>query len=480
MRKFPIILIFLFSLVQAGAQYITEVMEYVPAPGQFINSFSGTPSAASSICGGINGSLSLGAFGGYVVFRFEEAVEDHPGNPYGVDFTIFGNPLAEWSEPGIVWVMKDVNGNGLPDDTWYQLAGSDHYFSTTMQGYRVTYTNPGGTRAKDVPWSDQMGNSGVVRANGIHSQPYYPSNDSFPGIPEDSYTLEGTRIEAFVDTAGPTVFRSVSRAFGYADNRPRGDPSSLRPDNPYTREMEHSGGDAFDIAWAVDTAGRHVNLDSIHFIKVQSGVLAHGGWLGEISTEITGAVDVAPGPELAGVTEMIVIRDLPAVITATEIPLEVFVFEMGRIRSGTTIRWETDLEGASVDGDSLLHLTRSGEMTLTAILAGRPEIRATVTAGVQLGTAASASREAVDGVTGIYPNPAGELLFLRGTGDGMTGNFSSDSFRLTISDAAGRIRVDRVVPDLSQPLDISGLQPGLYIIHLRMGPGVHVYKFIKE
>jgi len=479
-RKIAIILCFLFSLVKAGAQYITEVMEYVPAPGQFINTSTGIPSAAFSICGGINGSVSLGAFGGFVIFRFGKAVEDHPDNPYGVDFTIFGNPLTEWSEPGIVWVMEDVNGNGLPDDTWYQLAGSNYYFSTTLHRYRVTYANPGGTVARDVPWSDNLGGTGVVRANSAHSQPYYPLADSFPAIPAGSYTLEGTLIETFLDTTALSVLRSVTRAFGYADNRLRGDPLTLRPDNPYSPETEHSGGDAFDIGWAVDSTGRHIGLDSIHFIRVQSGVLAHGGWLGEISTEITGAVDVAPDPSTNGVTDMIVIRDLPPVITVTEIPLEVFVFEKGKPVAGRSIIWEVNLEGASVDQDNLLHLSRSGDMILTAKLAQNPEVRTTVASEVQLEPVASGSQKVVTGVTGIYPNPAGEILYIGGAAEGAPGNFPSEPLSLMISDASGRPWLQRVVPDLSGPVDISGLKPGLYLIHIGTGSEVRVYKFIKE
>ena len=87
----------LVSALQAGAQYIAELMEYTPAPGQLINmSPWGTPAGARSIEGDINGSLSLGAFGGYVVFRFEHPVENDPQNPYGVDFTILGNPKPDW------------------------------------------------------------------------------------------------------------------------------------------------------------------------------------------------------------------------------------------------------------------------------------------------------------------------------------------------------------------------------------------------
>ena len=173
----------LVCLKTMQAQYISEVLEYKPAPGQFINSSPwGIPNSANSLIGGVTGSMSLGAFGGYVIFKFANPVENHPDNPFGVDFTIFGNPLDEWSEQGIVSVMKDENENGLPDDTWYELAGSEYFFSSTIKNYEVNYTNPNQASAADVPWTDNQGDSGAVLANGFHTQPYYPLADSFPEV----------------------------------------------------------------------------------------------------------------------------------------------------------------------------------------------------------------------------------------------------------------------------------------------------------
>ncbi|MDD3153214.1 MAG: hypothetical protein PHE45_10090, partial [Bacteroidales bacterium] len=94
MKRFILLsLLTILSSTFAKSQYIAKVWEYKPAPGQFINSSPwGVPSSVNTLIGGINGSLSLGAFGGYVVFAFDNPVENDPDNPFGVDFTIFGNP----------------------------------------------------------------------------------------------------------------------------------------------------------------------------------------------------------------------------------------------------------------------------------------------------------------------------------------------------------------------------------------------------
>ena len=47
-----------------------------------------------------------------------------------------------------------------------------------------------------------------------------------------------------------------------------------------------------DISWAVDKNGSAVNLKGIDFVRVYSANRAEGGWLGEVSTEVSGFKDL--------------------------------------------------------------------------------------------------------------------------------------------------------------------------------------------
>ncbi len=374
------ILFVFFALAYATtmkAQYISEVLEYKPAPGQLINSAPwGTPNSANSLVGGVRGSVCLGAFGGYIVFKFENPVENHPNNPFGVDFTIFGNPLNDWSEPGIVSVMKDENKNGMPDDTWYELAGSDYFFSSTIYNYEVTYTNPRETTSADVPWVDNQDNSGLIPANNFHTQPYYPLTDSFPDISPDYYTLKGTKITADVDMSNQIFIKSYRKAFGYVDNQLRGGTPYTLPDNPYTPEKENSGGDAFDIGWAVDENGNYVDLDMVHFVKIHNAVLANAGRLGEIATEITGAIDIAPDESVTGELDFIHLKKIPDTVYTNKFPVEVFAYHKGRWQKDRMINWSSDNEGVSINNENILYSETTGKITITAALADKPDITA--------------------------------------------------------------------------------------------------------
>jgi len=453
------------------AQYISRVLEYTPAPGQHINSSPwGDEESAGSILGGIAGTLSLGAFGGQVVFAFENPVENDPDNPYGVDFSIFGNPLSDWSEPGVVWVMKDENENGEADDDWYQLAGSDYYFSGTLHNYRVRYTNPGGTEARDVSWEDHQGNQGIIKANSAHTQSYYPQSDIFPRVPRESYELSGTLIQGAVDVDHPPVNISLRRAFGYADNKLRGSQPYTLPDNPYTPEVEHSGGDAFDISWAVDSEGEQVVLDQIHFVKVQNGLLHQGGWLGELSTEITGAVDVSPDAGITGMLDLLVVRDIPSELDEASYQLEPILFHQGKPMLLPDITWTSSEPWAEVDENHRLSVEGTGALTLTATVASNPAIQTSLsTQVVEQVSTANADLFSHPGIS-LYPNPARESFRISGGGEA----------KLMLMDLSGKVVIKVNNLHREQEIPVQDLSPGIYMVRLEKQGSLFWFKLLKQ
>jgi hypothetical protein len=470
MKKFLIVIIVLmFSATVSKGQFIAQVLEYVPAPGQLINTaLWGSPSSAESIVGGVDGHLSLGSYGGYVVFRFDQPVINHPDHPFGVDFTIFGNAYQDWSEPAVVWVMKDENQNGLPDDTWYELAGSDYHFTTTKKNYKVTWINPAEPVAADVYWLDNLGAYGNIRANTFYTQPYYPLSDSFPGVNSVLYQLKGTSILPALDSTNPAMMKSYQRAFGYADNRQRGAAPYTLPGNPYTPETENAGGDAFDLHWAVDSLGNYVDLDTAHFVKVQNAVLANAAILGEVSTEIAGAALALPQPGIPGGTKMMVVKDLPTVIKTSGFQLEAFAFAMGRWQKEAELIWQTNQPWAMVDEKGLLQVDKSGTVEITVYWEQFPEISKTIIAQIELSSGLTDECGEVPNFS-VYPTPATENIVVAGAG----------GFYIEIFNTSG-IRVKRIENYDGRPIPVQSLPKGLYLIHLKSGLGFSVIKFVKS
>ena len=251
---------------------ISKVYEYTPAPGQFIND-GVTLTTQEEACSYAFERLSqgqfvsLGAFGGYLIAGFDHSVESSTDG--GFDLQITGNAHSSSSEPGIIWVSQDENGNGLPDDTWYELRGSEYGKPETWQDYAVTYYRPS-SNGTSIEWTDNRGSSGSVDyIPAYHSQETY-----FPlWITADSYTLRGTRLEdRLVDENGNgSLWIGHPFDWGYADNWSGTDPDI----------------DKFRISDAVRWDGEPADLTYIDFVKIQCGVQAKGGWTGEQSTELT-------------------------------------------------------------------------------------------------------------------------------------------------------------------------------------------------
>jgi len=239
-----------------------RVYEYRPAPGQFVNTMpryaeGDTPEsmrlkAEQAINRGE--TITLGGWGGQITLGVGHSIL----NGEGRDFRILGNafllPGYEQygaSEPGIVMVSRDDNGNGLPDDAWYELAGSDYNDTGTLHHYHKTYFREADT----------------VR-NPFHTQPYYPQ-----WYTEDSILFEGACLASTTTQIGSQWAQQV-RAYGYADNLPNTD----------------TLGTGMDISWAVDTDGVSVSLPWIDFIRIYTAVDETNELTGELSTEIMGLV----------------------------------------------------------------------------------------------------------------------------------------------------------------------------------------------
>ena len=269
----------------------TIVFEYTPAPGQFINEtktggFTGneaTPEAASAYAEQRMKSgtfVSLGGFGGYIIVGFDHSID----NTGDYDFGIIGNSFKGSSEPGVVWVMQDENGNGKPDDTWYELKGSETGKESTIQNYSVTYYRPSEPQ-QPVKWTDSEENSGEVDyLKAFHQQDYY-----YPlWIKEDSYTLTGTCLEGrnYDQSGNGTYWVNAEYDWGYTDNF-----SEIDRLNNDDNANASANTNYLKISNAIDTNGNPVNLDYIDFIKVQTGCNTKSGWLGENSTEVFGFFD---------------------------------------------------------------------------------------------------------------------------------------------------------------------------------------------
>ena len=259
-----------------------RVYEFLAAPGQFVNERY-TALTSEEACTyaeerfASDAFISLGAFGGYVVVGFDHSIE----NDGGYNIRIEGNSLTNSSEPGIVWVMQDENGNGLPDDTWYELKGSEYGAEGSRLDYAVTYYRPSAP-GQPVAWTDNEGGSGEIDyLSSFHRQDYY-----YPlWVSEDSYTIVGRRLRSRTVQNG-SVWENQDYDWGYADN--------FSTSDRLTGDGNTGGGvnaNHFKIDNAVTFDGRPANLAYIDFVKIQTGVQAKAPSIGEVSTEVYGVSD---------------------------------------------------------------------------------------------------------------------------------------------------------------------------------------------
>lgn len=256
------------------------VVDYSPAPGQFVNEIpeyeegdtyvSMNEKATESLCNG--DMISLGAWGGSVTIKLPQSLSNVEGK---ADFRVVGNAVYSNDasnairigspEPGIVLVMRDENGNGVPDDTWYELRGNQT--DNGIANYQVTYQRPleAATDNEYIAWSAANGDNGFLNRTPEHQQDYFPKWLSNV----ESLTFEGRRLPDNGTFNLSTNKFDLSCYDGYADSHPNNVEASC-----------------LDIDNAIDARGNKVSLQSIDFVKIYTGVLQANGPLGECSTEV--------------------------------------------------------------------------------------------------------------------------------------------------------------------------------------------------
>lgn len=251
-----------------------KVKEYIAAPSQYTNNptYGSTSEMEKTLTsGGV--VASLGNFGGYVIYEFNQEIDNSSSHRYGIDFTISGNAFNgafTTQEPGQVWVSQDGNN-------WYALAGSEHYEDETVWDYSVTYHN---TQTNTSTYTDSLGENGNVGARSP-----YPSKEVYTTVDfdENSVTLSGVLLRKNL-TSSPS--NGISTSFGYVDALSKASAEAVS--NPYIENPSQNGADGqFDISWAVDGDGMPVRLDRIKYVKVQTATFIDSGAFGEKSTEIS-------------------------------------------------------------------------------------------------------------------------------------------------------------------------------------------------
>jgi len=232
--------------VVTRSPFAASVIDYVPAAGQFIGNtrYTNPLKALGPPAGGpspyqpdTSSIVSLGGFGGSITLAFDHDVKDNPG---ALDFIVFGNAQYDQAplrfiEPGLVEISPD----GI---TWYLIPGS-------CADVDITH------RALPADLEDALAAGGYALWG-------YADLSPVLSLPEGADPL--------------VYFTAVDDPFS----------PGIDPGTP--------GGDAFDIAWALDPlTGEPAGLGYFRYIRITTAMdAAHGGALGEFSTEVDAVADV--------------------------------------------------------------------------------------------------------------------------------------------------------------------------------------------
>ena len=290
-----------FKIQKKSDGYPDKIVDFLCINSQYTNGV-GAGNAASPWVSLSGTFTSIGNFGGYITYYYDEPITDNPNNKYGIDFYVYGNANKDTStatktsffEPAQAWVSED-------GEKWYALAGSAHYEDDVIWDYSVTYEKA--TNGKTA-WTDSLGNSN----NGSSACGTYPSASVYnlnQLVKDEKITLSGivlpARNEKIAVSGEQTDAYPVK--WGYADCFANG--TKGKDVNPYTDntnfDLQTNG---FDLKWAVDENGLPVDVSEkqFHYVKL---VTASNIWhtsFGEKSPEISGVLKTTAQADAVGTT----------------------------------------------------------------------------------------------------------------------------------------------------------------------------------
>ncbi|MDE7154093.1 MAG: hypothetical protein K2O00_06590 [Muribaculaceae bacterium] len=239
-----------------------KVIDYSPAPGQFINTLpqvnpgTSREDVIAKVEAVFNGSddaavITLGAFGGTVTVKTAE--------PISGTFQVIGNAIPTQGEPGLISISADGN-------KWYDIPGENY---SKAKRTTVTYHRPadGASDQDYIRWETADGASGYLsRIPDFHTQNYFPEWENSPTM-----TFTALRLPDNLTFDNKTLQYVLTPMNGYADCFPNNNNRSL-----------------IDPSKAVDNDGKPAPITSFSYIRVHSSTLQNCGPLGEASTEVGG------------------------------------------------------------------------------------------------------------------------------------------------------------------------------------------------
>lgn len=302
--------------------------------------------------GYVSTGVSLGMAGGYVQFDMgNNRIQNNANNKYGIDFIVYGNAFVgnpeaagvQVSNDGVNWYTLAGSRHYMSDTKWNQnisyvrLTADNTSLNDafTAAGIYVStnFEVPSSDNASDVDAAIGAATwTGVPQLTGStypktystatpaaaawwpeYAQDSNNKDENYGNVWNIDNTVNGvswlrsgsaevitytgvTTVEddMVVLNEGATAAPSQAEMtdvyqWGYADVRVNGSQYGTIANNPYeAAPSTQTGGDGFDLSWAVDANGNPVQLSSVRYVRVYSAVLFSAGVFGETSAEVCG------------------------------------------------------------------------------------------------------------------------------------------------------------------------------------------------